>query len=125
MKHSIMKGKECPYCGSVTAFVDSSVIYGKSYGMIYLCKPCDAYVGVHKGSTIALGRLANYELREAKKRAHLSFDPLWKNGMFKSRRAAYSWLAKEMNLSEHMTHIGMFNVEQCNQVVNLCKERLA
>ena len=31
--------------------------------MIYICKPCDAYVGVHKGTDKALGRLANKELR--------------------------------------------------------------
>jgi hypothetical protein len=40
----------CPYCNNLTAFVDSETIYGKSYGMVYYCKDCDAYVGTHKGS---------------------------------------------------------------------------
>lgn len=33
----ILSGKICPYCGNRTEYVDSSVIYGRSYGMIYLC----------------------------------------------------------------------------------------
>lgn len=54
------KGLEicCDYCGGPTEYVDSSVIYGRSYGMIYLCRPCRAYVGVHRGTNKPLGRLA-------------------------------------------------------------------
>lgn len=61
---AIFKGKVCPYCKEQTEYVDSACIYGKSYGMIYLCRKCDAYVGVHKGTNKALGRLANKELRQ-------------------------------------------------------------
>jgi hypothetical protein len=41
--------------------------------MIYLCVPCDAYVGTHKNSKDhkPLGFLANRGLREARKAAHL------------------------------------------------------
>ena len=48
-----MKGRIviCDYCGTPADFVDSSVVYhGHSFGMIYLCPRCGAYVGVHKGS---------------------------------------------------------------------------
>ena len=34
----------CDYCGTKADLVDSSVIYGKSYGDIYLCPNCGAYV---------------------------------------------------------------------------------
>lgn len=57
-----MKGRIviCDYCGTPADFVDSSVVYhGHSFGMIYLCPRCGAYVGVHKGSDKPLGRLAN------------------------------------------------------------------
>lgn len=55
-----LTGHICPYCGCFAEFVDSSCVYnGKSYGMIYLCRPCVAWVGVHKGTDNALGRLAN------------------------------------------------------------------
>ncbi len=126
---SVLFGFECPYCGGRTKFCDSKVIYGKSYGMIYWCQPCDAYVGVHKARgrrSHALGRLANRELREWKKAAHAHFDGLWQASKKKSRRAnAYAWLAREMGLDPWRTHIGMFNVEQCQQVVFLCKQLVA
>ena len=34
--NEILSGKICPYCGKPTEYVDSSIIYGRSYGMIYL-----------------------------------------------------------------------------------------
>lgn len=77
----LLTGKICPYCGRSTEYVDSSVIYGRSYGMIYLCRDCRAYVGVHKGTDQALGRLANAELREAKKEAHFYFDQVAKTNL--------------------------------------------
>lgn len=36
--NEILTGKICPYCGKPTEYVDSSIIYGRSYGMIYLCR---------------------------------------------------------------------------------------
>ena len=56
----------CPYCGERAVYTNSKEVYGRSYGMIYLCRPCDAYVGVHDGTAKPLGRLANAELRAAK-----------------------------------------------------------
>lgn len=79
--NEILTGKVCPYCGKPTEYVDSSIIYGRSYGMIYLCRECRAYVGVHKGTDQALGRLANAELREAKKETHFYFDQISKTNL--------------------------------------------
>lgn len=110
----------CPYCGKQANFVDSEVIYGRSYGMVYLCNGCDAYVGVHKGTDKPLGRLADKELRRWKMAAHEAFDPLWKSGKMK-RNQAYEWLAEQMGLSRQETHIGMFDISQCKQVVNICR----
>ena len=93
-----MKGRIviCDYCGTPADFVDSSVVYhGHSFGMIYLCPRCGAYVGVHKGSDKPLGRLANSELRNWKKAAHAAFE---------------------------FTHIGMFDVDQCRKVVRIMQE---
>ncbi len=111
----------CDYCGRKTEFVDSKVIYGQSYGMIYLCRNCMAYVGVHKGTAKPLGRLANAQLRYWKKLAHASFDPIWKYGRFKgSRNVAYAWLAGKMGLPIDKTHIGMFDVAECKMTVQIC-----
>lgn len=126
--YAIIRGLKCPYCGGDSKYIDSAAIYnGRSYGMVYACIPCDAHVGVHKGTDRALGRLANKELREAKKAAHAWFDPLWKlkvkQGNCKqfSRSKAYSWLAKQLDIEVKYCHIGMFDVDMCNQVIELCK----
>ena len=113
-----MSGKVCPYCSNESEYVDSSIIYGKSYGMIYLCKPCDAYCGVHKGTDNALGRLANKELRYWKKKAHEHFDKLWKGNQRKSERGhLYGLLSKHLNIPNEYTHIGMFGIETCKKVI--------
>lgn len=102
----------CPYCRSRPQLVDSDVIYGRSYGAIYLCKPCDAYVGCHKGTTIPYGRLADARLRASKRETHRAFDRLWKEGGM-TRTEAYTWLATELNLSPQEAHVGMLDLEQC------------
>jgi len=117
----IMKGKVCPYCKGETEYVDSIKIYGVSYGMIYLCEPCNAYCGVHKGTDKALGRLANKELRYWKKEAHKFFDIIWKNE-YLTRNQAYEYLAKHLNLPTEYCHIGMFSVKTCQEVVNWSKQ---
>lgn len=117
-----MRNVYCDYCSRLTEYVDSKVIYGKSYGNIYLCRNCMAYVGVHKGTDKPLGRLANAELRYWKKAAHAVFDPLWQYGRFRHQRnAAYAWLAEQMRLPREKTHIGMFDVDQCKQVIAICQ----
>jgi len=109
----------CDYCGQRAEFVDSKVVYGSSHGMIYLCRDCDAYVGVHKGTKQPKGRLANAELRSYKKKAHTAFDPLWRyDGM--TRRQAYQWLSKQMKIPESEAHIGMFDVARCVRAIQLC-----
>ncbi len=109
----------CQYCNQKANLVDSSVIYGKSYGLIYLCKPCDAYVGVHKGTTKPLGILANAELREWKKKAHSIFDPIWKNGKY-TRKEAYRILADK--LGEKEVHIGESDIDKCKKIIEICNQ---
>lgn len=124
----ILSGAQCPYCGGSSRFVDSQVVYGRgtSYGKFYYCKPCQAWVGVHKGTRISLGRLADRKLREWKKVAHALFDPLWKRkmekdgiGKEKARRLAYNWAAKELDIHPNLCHIGYFDLDQCKQFVEL------
>lgn len=110
----------CPYCKSQATLVDSAFLYGGvSYGMVWDCRPCDAYVGVHKNSNnLPLGRLANSQLRYWKKQAHLAFDPLWKSGGM-SRRGAYQWLSDIMSLTPLQSHIGEFDVDQCKKLIEI------
>lgn len=99
--------------------------------MIYWCEPCDAYVGVHKGTSQALGMLANSELREWKKAAHSHFDPLWEKKIEKdcisrtqARKKAYKWLSISLKIPIEYTHIGMFDIELCRKTVEICKPYL-
>lgn len=119
-----MKDVICDYCGRKAELVDSKVIYGTSYGMMYLCRHCNAYVGCHKGTDRPLGRLADAELRYWKKAAHAVFDPLWRQGRFRGqRKAAYEWLAEQMELPVEQTHIGMFDIAQCKQAIKIVQEK--
>lgn len=120
-KDRLLNGEICPYCFGIPELVDSSVVYGKSYGPIWYCKPCGAYCGCHKGTNKALGRLADKKLRTAKKEAHKYFDLLWKGYGSSERVNAYKWLSKEMNLDPIYTHIGMFDIDQCKLVIEKSK----
>lgn len=117
---AIFQGKICPYCNNKTEYVDSSIIYGISYGMIYLCKPCDAYCGVHKGTNKSLGRLANKKLRYWKKEAHKYFDVIWKE-KHEKRSELYKHLATHLDLPVEYCHIGMFSVNTCKKVIQWSK----
>ncbi|MEP6727578.1 MAG: zinc-finger-containing protein [Bacteroidota bacterium] len=128
----ISSGKLCPYCEKESEFVDSAAVYGTSYGMIYICRPCQAWVGVHEGTDQALGRLADYELRQLKILAHRWFDPIAIEGLINefytvyiagitTRQKAYHWLASELSIQPAYCHIGMFDVEECKQVIAVCQ----
>jgi len=115
----------CPYCWEKAKLVDGKAIYPHRpdlYSLnFYQCSPCGAYVGCHKtgDGKQPLGRLANAELRKAKSAAHAAFDPMWKDGK-KKRGSAYAWLADNLGIDKRDCHIGMFDVETCRRVVEIC-----
>lgn len=120
----------CPYCTRAAVLVDSAEVYQRSYGMIWLCRPCQAWVGCHRNSRrcVPLGRLANAELRKLKVAAHTAFDVLWQIKMRRdrvtknpAREAAYTWLAEQMQLDGKACHIGKFDEAQCRRVVDICR----
>lgn len=104
----------------------------RDFGWVWGCRQCEAWVGVHKGTSKALGRLANAELRKYKKQAHKYFDWLWQQKMKRqnlpknvARTAGYEWLAKELDIEKRYCHIGMFDVDDCKRVIELCKKYYA
>lgn len=113
----------CPYCAQPSVQVGALKLYPHRKDLeaktFYLCEPCDAFVGTHMGTNKPLGTLANKLLREQRKLAHACFDPLWKDGQY-SRGEAYRRLAKGMALSRDECHIGMFDLQQCKIVIQLC-----
>ena len=116
----------CPYCNQPASLVDGVTIYPHRPDLyekkFYLCPPCDAYVGCHGGTAEPLGRLANAELRAAKIEAHAAFDTRWRGVGRCTRSEAYKWLAGRLGIPWKDCHIGMFDVEQCRRVVEICSE---
>ena len=119
----------CRYCGGVIKLVPAVSIYGaaaaKRLGLerehIYQCQNCNARVGCHKGTTRPLGDVANEVLRLKRMETHQVFDTFWRDHNM-SRTAAYRWLAKRMELPESKAHIGGFEMDQCQRVIDLCRQ---
>lgn len=125
-----MKAPEiCRYCGGIVKLVPASAIYGEPAAVrlglqneyIYQCQNCNARVGCHKGTNRALGNVANEALRLKRIETHRVFDGFWKRRKM-SRTRAYHWLAEKMNLPAGKAHIGGFEMDQCQQVIDLCAE---
>lgn len=116
------RGVICPYCEKPAEYVDSSVVYGKSFGKLYLCQcvPGWAYVGCHKTTGEPLGTLADSETRDWRKMAHAAFDPLWKEKGW-DRGDAYKWLSYQLGIPQEQCHIGMFDVARCKRVIDACR----
>lgn len=112
---------KCPYCHGHAEFLASSesVYHGKDYGPLWICHKCQAWCGCHTNTTRPLGRLADKELRSAKMAAHAAFDPHWKTQGF-SRATSYKYLAAALGVDPDECHIGMFDVEMCRRVVEVC-----
>ena len=62
--------------------------------------------------------------------AHAAFDPLWQRKLLKlekikgSKRRArgdgYYWLSQQLGIPFEDCHIGMFDVDMCKRVVEIC-----
>jgi len=110
----------CPYCNQPAEWVENKEVYGKNYGksyMMWLCRNCDAYVGCHQNTKKPLGTIANKELREWRKKAHLAFDPFWKKWGLK-RQEAYQMLITKFGKE---VHIGESNIDECKKIIAFCE----
>lgn len=106
----------CPYCTQPAEWVENKAIYGKNYGksyMMWLCRPCGAYVGCHQNTRQPLGSLANAELREARKQVHNLIDPLWKSGKYK-RKTIYIRLKEAFG---EEVHVGESDEKRCEEII--------
>lgn len=115
---------KCNYCGARARLARGSELYPAQLAfadkLFWRCDACDAHVGCHGRSCNPMGSLANAPLRLARRRAHAEFDVVWKSGR-KSRADAYAWLAKKLGMAESECHIGRFDIEQCQRVVQLMR----
>jgi len=114
----------CPYCKKEAKFVTGIYIYpfqlqhkNKNY---YICDPCDAYVGCHKGTRKALGNLANAELRALRIKVHTAFDPFWRSKVM-TRKQAYIILATKLKIPLAKCHIADFDINKCKKILEILR----
>ena len=67
--------------------------------------------------------VANEILRLKRIEAHQVFDAYWQKQHI-SRTKAYQWLARELKLPEEDTHIGGFEIDTCQRVIDLCRAKM-
>jgi hypothetical protein len=115
----------CHICKSKKSVIltDSSIVYGSSYGLIYYCTNCKAYVGVHEEKNnphgeenAPKGYLADRQMRQLRKLAHQYFDPLWQDTKL-SRRGAYKVLQRATGVPEERAHIAMLTKKELNKLI--------
>lgn len=116
---------KCPYCGEEAVLRNSSWVYknGNDEDKVYVCKnypECDSYVGCHKGSIRPKGSLANSELRSYRIKAHKELSSMQKRSGL-SRRKTYNWLSSLLNVDMSNCHIGLFNKDMCQSVIDTCR----
>lgn len=109
------------HCGKPAILKPASEVYQdtNATGYVYVCSDypkCDSYVGVHPGTKIPMGTLADPVLRHKRILAHKYFDQIWKCGIM-SRNQAYYWLADTLCLTLDQAHIALFGEYLCDQVI--------
>lgn len=109
---------KCRYCAGVVVIAHHENVYGKKSGgrwpWRYVCQDCSASVGMHTGTAIPLGTLANASLREARRRGKAPFSKLERMKLVK-RRDLYASLARHLGLHVDRCHFAMFEAKQCEQ----------
>jgi len=115
-------GVICQYCNKPAMLVDRTVVHKHGYGYVWMCEPCDAYVGIHLNSPTwkPIGTLAKKDLRGLRVKVHKVFDKLWTDK--KDRSKIYCWLSAKMGIPIRLTHISMFNNEQCEEALKHLEE---
>ena len=118
----------CPYCGAPVIYRSAEGIYRENHlnAMLYVCSKypkCDAYVRVHEGTKIPVGTLANKELRNLRRTAHLYFDQLHQSGLM-TKDAAYHWLSELLCTPPSEAHIGHLGDYYCKKVIEESRKLL-
>ena len=128
VKNPLPPLETCPTCGPRTPvfLVNNEEIYGREYGewpYAYLCENCESYVGLHPGTDLPLGKLADRQTRDARKgNKKLFFAMIDQTGM--NRSDAYQVLADAMEIPVGECHWGWFDAEQCRKAGQICQSKI-
>lgn len=109
----------CSYCGSPARLTVRAE--GAHVTRLWLCAPCNAHVGCHRGTETPLGTLANAELRAARTKARDVFNLIWRLGG-KSRTGAHLWLASKLGIETAACRIDLLDLAQCARTIEVSTE---
>lgn len=116
----------CPACGGRLAL--RTGMFGRFYG----CENfpgCQQTCSAHQVTGEPVGAPGTPEDRRARRAAHVVFDRLWQEGSdvdgFRTRAAAYLWLADQLGVPSSECHIGQFDAARCARVLELVRRRRA
>lgn len=118
----------CPYCGLAAVLREDSYVHGGN-GMgkyLYVCKnypDCNAYVGVHPGTKIPMGTLADSELRNKRIKAHKMLMAICENGLM-TKKEAYRWIETMFGIDSSEAHIAKFSDYRCEELMKNCRNML-
>jgi len=127
----------CDYCGAKAALVqygEPAYPYRDDRGALWLCAPCEAWVGVYPRSKrhLPLGRLADAELRQAKSDLHHALEPLVAAKMrrdscsaFVARAKGIRWLASQLGMPDESGNLHAFDLDQCRRAIALIEAFVA
>lgn len=107
----------CPYCGRpgmTTTAGDLELRNIPPHRLIFHCSDfpaCDSFVLCSENGR-PLGTIANRPLRKARKETHVWLDMLWDTKRL-DRGTVYRMLAESMSLPIEKTHVGLFDLGQC------------
>jgi hypothetical protein len=130
VKDRLPKPVTCRYCDSRVFIAHHKEVYGGlsfgSWPYVYLCESCGAYVGLHDGTDLPLGTLADAQLRESRKVNKRAFQSLLSimamDGV--KRTQVYEWLAEKMEIPASECHWGWFEFEQCEMAGKMCRQKI-
>ena len=118
---------KCQYCGSQAYLRPASVLNktekADADAMFYVCARypvCDAYVTANAGNLMPMGTLANRQLRQKRRAAHVALNRLWQSNIM-TRKEAYRWLQLQLGVEEEDAHIARFLDYRCDETIRLCE----
>lgn len=104
----------CPTCKG------NMVLKSNAKGVFYGCENypgCTTTLGAHQHSKAPLGIPGDEYTRQRRIEAHIWFDLLWKPRAY-TRKAAYKWLCKTLDIPPKYAHIGYFSAQQCEELID-------
>ena len=119
---------KCPYCGRTAVLRKASYVHknASDRDFLYVCSgypDCDAYVGVHTGTKLPMGTLADAKLRRKRIETHQVFDAIWQNGIL-TKKDAYRWMGDIFCLTTAQAHIGHFSHYYCDRLMDASRKVL-